>query len=80
MADEREGGTAERLIRLEDTMLRLADVAEDLIHDMEADILTLRTDSKKAYQREQVQRARELGKALRDAVGDFRARRDLGIL
>jgi hypothetical protein len=77
MEDSR--GTGERLVQVEKATLALAEVVEDLVRDMETISLNLPDTSKRTHELGQARRARELARALRDAVAESR-RHTLGSL
>jgi hypothetical protein len=65
-------GTGERLVRVENAALALAEVIEDLVRDMETITLNLPDTTKRAHEVGQVRRAQELASALRAAVAEAR--------
>jgi hypothetical protein len=67
-------GTGARMARVEKAALGLAEVAEDLIRDMEMITLNLPEGTKSFHELGQTRRAGVLARALRAAVRDARCR------
>ncbi len=67
-------GTGDRMIHVEDATLDLAEVVEDLVRDMETIAMNLPDATKRTHELAQAQRARELARALRNAVAEARRR------
>jgi hypothetical protein len=63
-------GTGDRLKRVERSALDLVEVIEDLVRDMDMIALNLSDATKRTHEFGQARRARELGRAIRDAVAD----------
>ena len=62
---DRASGTGERLVRVQQAALRLAEVVEDLVRDMETISLNLPDTTKRAHELALAAQARQLAIALR---------------
>ena len=68
-------GTGDRLIRVEDAALSLAEVVDDLVRDIETISMNLPDATKRSHEVGQAQRARKLARVVRAAVAEARRER-----
>jgi hypothetical protein len=65
---DKASGTGERLVRVQQAALRLAEVVEDLVRDMETIALNLPDTTKRTHELALAAQARQLAIALRSAI------------
>ena len=75
---DRRSGTGDRLVRVQEAALELAEVVEDLVRDMELIAQNMPERSKRTHELTLAKRARELARAVRAAVADTHLQRHLG--
>src|ERR1700730_4879483 len=72
------GGTGDRLVRVQQAALELAEVVEDLVRDMETIAQNMPERTKRTHELTLAKRARELARAVRASVADTHLHGHLG--